>query len=109
MMGWTAPRTGISVPRWSLSSTHLKGAVHGEVYPEFVDCHAGWAGSGEEGVSDSYPRREGRDRRGAQAYAQPAPAVLRHAAVVRGGDGGVRLGASLGAGADRTRARGSIA
>jgi hypothetical protein len=22
---------GISVPRWSLSSTHLKGAVHGEV------------------------------------------------------------------------------
>ena len=22
---------GICVPRWSLSSTHLKGAVHGEV------------------------------------------------------------------------------
>ena len=28
---------------------------------------------------------------------------------MRGGDGGVRLGASLGAGADRTQARGSIA
>jgi hypothetical protein len=60
---------GICVPRWSLSSTHLKGAVHGEVYPEFVDCHAGWSRSGEEGVSGSGSRREGRDRCGAQACA----------------------------------------
>ena len=25
---------GISVPRWSLSKPHLKGAVHGQVYSE---------------------------------------------------------------------------
>src|SRR5271166_6604761 len=39
----------------------------------------------------------------------PADPVLRRAAAVRGGDGGVLLGASLGAGADRTWTRGSIA
>jgi hypothetical protein len=39
---------GICVPKWSLSSTHLKGAVHGENQPEFLDCHAGWSGSGED-------------------------------------------------------------
>src|SRR5271166_363148 len=26
LMGWTAPRTASSVPRWSLSQTHLKGS-----------------------------------------------------------------------------------
>jgi hypothetical protein len=35
--------------------------------------------------------------------------VLRRAAAARGGDGGVLFSASLAAGADRTRARGSIA
>src|SRR5271166_3777598 len=76
---------GISVPRWSLSKPHLKGeAVHGQVYPEFVDCHAGWSRSGEESVSGSRRRREGRDRCGAQTHAQPADPVLRRAAAVRG-------------------------
>src|SRR5271154_1585066 len=41
----------------------------------------------------------------AQAHARPAHPVFRRAAAVCGGDGGVRLGASLGAGADRTWAR----
>src|SRR6202453_1188450 len=77
-------------------------AVHGQVYSEFVDCHAGWSRSGEEGVSGSRSRREGRDRCGAQTDARPADPVFRRAAAVRGGDGGVFLGASLGAGADRT-------
>ena len=40
---------------------------------------------------------------------QPAPSRFSPSCHVRGGDGGVLLGASLGAGADRTRARGSIA
>ena len=53
-----------------------------------VTASAGWSRSGEEVFQVQ---------------------VLRRAAAVRGGDGGVLLGASLGAGADRTRARGSIA
>jgi transposase len=36
------------------------------------------------------------DRGGAQAHAQPAHFVFRRAAAVRGGNGAVRLGASLG-------------
>ena len=39
---------------------------------------------------------------------RPARPFLRRTGAVRGGDGGVRLGAPLGTGADRTRARGSI-
>ena len=91
----TAPN-GISVQRWwSLSKPHLKEAVHGQVYPEFVDCRAGWSGSGQESLLGSRGRREGPDRGSAQAHAQPAHPVLRRAAV-RSGDGGVLLGASLG-------------
>jgi hypothetical protein len=52
---------------------------------------------------------KGRDRCGAQTHAQPAGPVLRRDAAVRGGDGGVLFGASLGRDADRIRARGSIA
>ena len=63
---------GIIVPRWSLSSTHLKGSRPWANYPEFVGCHAGRARSGEEGVSGSRSPGEGRDRCGAQAHAQPA-------------------------------------
>ena len=64
---------GISVPRWSLSKPICREAVHGQVYPEFVDCHAGWSRSGEEGGSGSRSRGEGRDRCGAQTHARPAP------------------------------------
>jgi hypothetical protein len=100
---------GISVLRWSLSKPHLKGSLPWASLSGIVDSHAGWSRSCEEGVSGSRSRREGLDRCGAQPHAQPAHPVLRRAAAVRGGDGGVIFSASLGAGADRTRARGSIA
>jgi hypothetical protein len=45
----------------------------------------------------------------AHKLTQPAEPVLRRDAAVRGGDGGVLLGALLGRDADRIRARGSIA
>ncbi|MDR3425507.1 MAG: hypothetical protein P4M13_10635, partial [Alphaproteobacteria bacterium] len=31
--------TASSVPRWLLSQTHLREAVHGQVYQESVVCH----------------------------------------------------------------------
>src|ERR1700722_3732975 len=108
MMGWTAPRTASACQDGRCQNPIRREAVHGQVYPDFVDCHAGWSRSGEEGVSGSRGRCEGRDRCGAQTHAQPTDPVLRRTGAVRGGDGGVRLGASLRVGADRTRARGSI-
>jgi len=40
--------TASSVPRWLLSQSHLREAVHGQVYRDFENCHAGWRRSGEE-------------------------------------------------------------
>jgi hypothetical protein len=42
-MGWTAPRTGIDVPRWSSLQTSVEwSAVHGQVYRQFGFRHAHW-------------------------------------------------------------------
>lgn len=46
--GVDSPPNDVRAPRWSLSSTHLKGALHGQVYLEFGRCHAGRARFGEK-------------------------------------------------------------
>ena len=91
----TAPN-GISVPRWSLSKPHLKGAVHRQVYSEIELCHPPWARSGEEGLSGSCRRCERRDGGGAQACPRPAGRLFLPASAVCGGDGSVLIGPSLG-------------
>src|SRR5271166_2536758 len=108
-MGWTAPRTASACQDGRCHQPICREAVHGQVYPEYRRCHAGRARSGEERVSGSRCRREGRDCRRAQARARPAGGFLRRIAAVSGGDGGVLLGSPLGAGAGRARARGSTA
>ena len=103
MMGWTAPRTASIVPRWSLSQSHLKGSRPWAGIS--VDCHARWSRSGDESVSGSRSRREGRDRCGAQARARPARCVFLRAPAVSSGDGGLLLGAPLGAATAGARLR----
>ena len=96
----------ISVPRCSLSTTHLKESRPWAGLSGIWPLYARWARSGEEGLSGSRRRRQGRNRRGAQAHARPARRFLCRAAVLRGGDGGLLLGASLGASTARAGARG---
>ena len=64
---------------------------------ELFVCHAHRARSGEDCVPGSRRRRERRGRRRPQGAARGAGAILRHARAVRGGDGGLFVGASLGA------------
>src|SRR5208337_2354703 len=105
VMGWTAPRTASNVPRWSLSKPIRREAVHGQVYHRAVVSHACWSRSGEERFPGPRRRREGGGRHQTQAAAQRAAAILRQACALRRGDGGMLLGASLGANAGRARAR----
>ena len=81
-----------------------EGKPSGQVYPEFDSRHA--VGSIWRRTRFRFTPMRGRDRCSAQVNARRL--VLRRTGSVRGGDGGVRLGAPLGTGADRTRARGSI-
>src|SRR5262249_39786356 len=99
---------GISVPRWSLSKPHLKGAVHGQVYSEIELCHPPWARSGEEGLSGSRRRCERRDRGGAQACTRQACRFFLRASAVYGGDGSVLVGPSLGAAIAGARLRSEV-
>jgi len=59
-----------SAPRWMLSKTHQKKAIHGQVYHRTVFCHARRARSGEESLSGSCRRRRGRCRRCARGQTQ---------------------------------------
>ena len=41
LMGWTAPRTASSVPRWSsLKAPSGREAVREQVYHRYLGCHA---------------------------------------------------------------------
>jgi hypothetical protein len=41
LMGWTAPRTASSVPRWSsFEAPSRREAVHGQVYHRYIGYHA---------------------------------------------------------------------
>ena len=75
-----------------------------------TSCHAGRARSGEERVSGSRRRCDGRDRCSAQANARPASSsFLRRTGAVRGGDGWRAASAHhWGRALIESRARGSI-